>query len=137
MNNESQRAKLALPPLLFQMFNWHLIFVWLVLRSSYSVSSHRLPHQLFQYVVSLSSFSSFIRGRTWLVNNPRGKLLNQSDRSSYLCRNQLQGLSLSPTTFLFWRNGDGRNDFRQETNSFFGKTWRIAKSCKFNCKRKK
>ena len=67
------------------------------------------------------SAPTFIRGRSWLVNNPRGKLLNQSDRSSYFTQKSAGGHA----TFLFWKMVIVRNDFRHKKVTFFGKTWTI------------
>ena len=53
---------------------------------------------LFSSQYALSSMSSFIRGRSWLVNNPHGKLPNQSDRSSYFTHMPVQNFS-----FGSWR----------------------------------
>ena len=61
-----------------------------------------------------------------MVNNPRGKLQNQSDRSSYFTQKSAGGHA----TFLFWRMAIVRNDFRQKKVAFFGITSRIATSCK-------
>ena len=65
------------------------------------------------------SVPTFIRGRIWLVDNPRGKLLNQSDHSSYFTvRNQLEDV-LCHRTFLFWGNGNQRNNFRRRNSYNF------------------
>ena len=68
-----------------------------------------------------------------MVNNPRGKLLNQSDRSSYFTQKSAGGHYNSSLL----ENGDERHDFRQRKFTFFGVTRTIAKSCKRNIVRQK
>ena len=55
-----------------------------------------------------------------MVNNPRGKSLNQSDRSSYFTPKSAAAPKPAPYKFSLLENGNGRNDFRQDTVTFFG-----------------